>query len=172
MRSATAFWSLVSHSQITMTLHPSSRRRASLRSSRATVAWNLLSQYSSRVLGLEAYLQLGCRCQKHPCTNMTERYRGNTRSGQPGRSRRCMRNRYPSLWEIRRTTNSGLVSRLLTRDMISLRFSLSTVSAIFESTSARLEVTSIALSGPNADRGNRGQPHALLVRPGSTQPET
>ncbi len=28
-----------------------------------------------------------CECQKHPCTRMTLRWRGKTRSGQPGRSR-------------------------------------------------------------------------------------
>jgi hypothetical protein len=33
--------------------------------------------------------------QKRPCTNMTSRRRGKTRSGVPGRSARCKRNRWP-----------------------------------------------------------------------------
>jgi len=45
------------------------------------------NQKSSRDLGNRASLHRGsgCRWKKQPCTNMTLRRRGNTRSGWPGR---------------------------------------------------------------------------------------
>ena len=43
---------------------------------------------------------------------------GKTRSGDPGRSRRCKRYRYPIPWSIRRTDISGAVSRWRTAAMI------------------------------------------------------
>ena len=133
MRCATALRSLTSHSQITMTLQPSLRRSAWLRASRTTFLRNLFSQYSTFVFGLDAILQEGWRCQKHPCTKITDRYFGKTMSGQPGRSFRWRRKRNPSPWAMRRTASSGFVSRLLIRDIISLRFLRSTVSVIAKS---------------------------------------
>ncbi len=78
-------------------------------------------------------MQPGCRCQKHPCTIMMARYRGNTISGLPGRSLRWSLKRNPSLWAIRRTTSSGLVSRPRIRDMISFRLARSKISLISQS---------------------------------------
>ena len=78
-------------------------------------------------------MQPGCRCQKHPCTIMMARYRGKTISGLPGRSLRWSLKRNPSLWAIRRTTSSGLVSRPRIRDMISLRLARSKMSLISQS---------------------------------------
>ena len=48
----------------------SQARRAppSLRRSRTTLPSNLSSQNRTRVFGLDAYLQPGCLCQKHPWT--------------------------------------------------------------------------------------------------------
>ena len=88
IRSATASPSLVSHSQITITRQPSSCSASALRRSLTTFPSNLSSQNRTRVFGLVAYLQPGCRCQKHPWTMITARCFGNTRSGEPGRSRR------------------------------------------------------------------------------------
>ena len=130
MRAATALVSFVSHSQITIVLQPRSVSASSFRLSLRTFPSNFFVQYSTRVFGLEAKRQLGCRCQKHPCTWITARYLGNTMSGQPGRSLRCSLKRNPSPWAIRRTSSSGLVSRPRMRDMISLRFAGSKMSAI------------------------------------------
>jgi hypothetical protein len=43
-------------------------------------------------------------------------------SGLPGRSRRCRRNRNPSWWSARRTSNSGFVFRGPIRAIMALRF--------------------------------------------------
>lgn len=75
------------------------------------------------LLGITAYLQPSCWCQKQPCTKMTVLYFGSTISGLPGRSLRLMRNLKPSLWRIDRIIFSGLVSLLLIRDITWLRFS-------------------------------------------------
>ena len=127
-----------------MNLQPSLLRSVSLSASLATFLRNFFSQYSTFVFGLDACSQEGWRCQKHPCTKMTDQYFGNTMSGLPGRSLRWRRKRNPSPWAMRRTTSSGFVSRLPIRDIISLRFLRSTVSVIAKST-PRLAKVSIQM---------------------------
>lgn len=57
---------LVSHSQMTKTLHPNLRRSANAWRSRATFLSNFSCQYRIRDLGVDALLHPGCRCQKQP----------------------------------------------------------------------------------------------------------
>jgi hypothetical protein len=72
----------------------------------------------------------GCWCQKHPWTKMILRRPGNVRSGLPGRSLRCTRNRYPSACAAFRTVSSGLVLIARIRAIRALRCSGESVSAI------------------------------------------
>jgi hypothetical protein len=113
------------HSQITRTSHPRSARRARLRSSLLLFVSSFGTQNSSLDFGSLASGQAGseCMCQKQPCTKRTFLRRAKTRSGTPGRSRRCSRYRYPMPWTSRRTSISGLVSRPRTRPMRALRCS-------------------------------------------------
>lgn len=60
-------------------------------------------------------------CQKQPWTNTHAPIAGNTRSGLPGRSRRCSRYRRPSRCRNRLTSSSGEVSWLRIRRIFSLR---------------------------------------------------
>ena len=83
------------HSQTIATLQPSSSSRCRLRSSRSMLELNFSSQNSARVVGVVAYGQPSCRCQKQPWTKQTARNRRKTRSGVPGRLRSCRRYRSP-----------------------------------------------------------------------------
>jgi len=69
------------HSQTMSTRQPAARRRAKSRSSLATFSRNFSRQNRVRDLGVYANLQPGCLCQKHPCTIITARHRGSTKSG-------------------------------------------------------------------------------------------
>ena len=113
---------------MTRTRQPRARNASSLSRSRATFRLNFSDQKPILVLGSQANRQPSCLCQKQPCTNTTDRYLGNTRSGRPGRSFRCGRKRNPRRCAVRRTTTSGTVSRPLIRDIIALRRRLSTMS--------------------------------------------
>lgn len=85
---------LVSHSQITMTLHPICSKAAVLLLSLSMLRFNFLSQYSALATGrIFACLQVGQPCQKQPCTNITVLYFGRTISGLPGKSFLCSRKR-------------------------------------------------------------------------------
>ena len=71
---------------------------------------------------MEAFLQAGCRCQKHPCTKITVPYLGRTMSGVPGRSLRCSRKRKPKRCSMERTRSSGRVFFPRTFDIRALRW--------------------------------------------------
>lgn len=120
--------SAVSHSQMTSARHPSARIAFRFRASRSVFDLNLAAQNSARVLGVVQFLQPPWRCQKQPCTKIATRDRTKTRSGVPGRARLCSRNRYPNRWAALRTASSGAVFRGPIRDIIALRFFLSTMS--------------------------------------------
>ena len=109
------------HSQIVRTAQPAFRSALSFRRSRATLSLNFFVQNSTRVLGVVAFAQLLCRCQKQPLTKTTVRYFGRTMSGVPGRSLRCKRKRRPRACSICRTAISAPVSERLTARMTSLR---------------------------------------------------
>lgn len=93
------------------------------RSSRSTFLISFARHHSVRVFGSTALRHVGSLwwCQKHPWTRIAFRRRGNTTSGQPGRSRRCIRNRSPQACTKRRTASSGRVSFARMRDIINER---------------------------------------------------
>ena len=95
--------------------------------SRSKFRANFRSQNWLFVLGWVDRLHPEWRCQKQPCTNKATRCRKKTKSGLPGRSRRCSRNRKPLECAARRTSNSGVVFLLLTARMLALRFSRSSI---------------------------------------------
>lgn len=99
---------LRAHSQITRTRHPSLSNAATFRLSRSVFFVSLSRQNVSRVLGHLNRVQ-SWRCQKQPCTNITVRYFGSTRSGFPGMPLVCRRYLKPLEWRDFRTINSGLV---------------------------------------------------------------
>lgn len=115
--------SSISHSQTTKTSHPWRESLWIFSRSRCLLASSLGFQKSRRDLGSLASLHpgSGCRCQKHPCTNITFFRLGNTKSGMLGKLRRCRRYRYPIPCTRRRTIISGLVSLLRMRLIRSLR---------------------------------------------------
>ena len=113
-RSVNFSLSRVSHSHTTSTRQPSLASAIRTRSSRRRLASNFAAQNSGRVVGMLALTQPRCLCQKQPWTNMTALRDGNTRSGVPGKDRRCRRNRYPSRWTKRLISSSGRVSVDLT----------------------------------------------------------
>jgi hypothetical protein len=98
------------HSHTTAVRQERPFNEARSRLSLAAFPVNFVSQNSVRVRGTRNRLH-PCRCQKHPCINITARNFGNTRSGVPGKSFTCNLNRYPLACNRRRTINSGLVSR-------------------------------------------------------------
>lgn len=98
------------HSHIVRRRHPSSASWSEARASRVTFAAIFATQNSALVFGLTDIGQ-SCPCQKQPFTKITAPYRGNTRSGRPGRSGTWTRKRYPRRWRPRRTWSSGFVSR-------------------------------------------------------------
>jgi hypothetical protein len=117
-----------SHSQHTRTFQPAALSARCCRRSRRRLLLNFSCQNSRFDRGVDAKRQPVCRCQKHPCTKRTVLYRGKTRSGVPGRSRRCRRNRRPSACSARLTSISGLVSRPVIPAIILLRTAGLTVS--------------------------------------------
>lgn len=119
------------HSHTTKTRQPAACRATLSRRSRRTLASNLSCQNSRRVVGVLAYLQPGCRCQKQPCTKIAAPYFGRIRSGRPGRFRGCRRKRKPIRCNPLRTSSSGLVCSRRTEAIILDRVSGSTVSGIF-----------------------------------------
>ena len=141
----------VSHSHMTRTRQPRLCSASTFRRSRKTFLRNFSCQNRTRVLGEYAYWHPGCLCQKQPCTKIAAWRRGKTRSGRPGRSLRWRRKRKPKLWAIRRTTISGVVSRPLILDMISLLRLLSTMSIIRPTQNANAEL-SFSLLAPDYSR--------------------
>jgi hypothetical protein len=117
MRLRSAPGSFISHCHTTKTRHPETSSWCRTVASRSILRANFAFQNLARVLGLEALLHPGWRCQKHPCTKITERRRGKTRSGLPGRVWLCTLNLYPSECAILRTAISGIVSWARTRDI-------------------------------------------------------
>ncbi len=81
-----------SHSQMIAVRQPKLFNSAIFAVSRRPFCMILLRQYSAFAFGIRAPRTQSCPCQKHPCTKITLRNFGNTRSGFPGRSLRC--NRY------------------------------------------------------------------------------
>lgn len=118
------------HSQTTAVRQPRFCRSSILRRSLAMLFLNFTSQNSARVAGTEASSQLGCRCQKQPCTKHAAWSLGNTRSGLPGRLPEWSRYLNPLACRAFRRVSSGLVSLLPMRDIIRERVSASTVSAM------------------------------------------
>lgn len=99
----------ISHPHATNTRHPAAIRSRRLRRSRLTFALNFSPQAVALCKGIVALLQRACLCQKHPCTNITALYRGNTMSGEPGRSRRWRQYRRPRACNARLNVTSTLV---------------------------------------------------------------
>ena len=119
------------HSQTVATRQPAWSRSCRLRRSRSVFASNLARQNSWRVVGVVAYEQPACRCQKQPCTRHTAPNRRNTRSGVPGSLRSCRRYRSPRAWMARRRASSGRVFLLRIPAIMRERVARSTMSAIF-----------------------------------------
>lgn len=119
-RFSTEFRSFNSHCQITKASQPNFSRALRVSTSRVLFRRSLGSQKSWFVLGTSPVLQ-EWECQKHPCTNITLRRAGKTRSGFPGRSCLCSRKRKPSRCTRLRTAISGNVSRPRIARMFSLR---------------------------------------------------
>ena len=84
---------------------------------------SFFSQNTRFVSGRFAFLQFSCPCQKQPCTKITFRCRGKTKSGRPGRFSLCSRKRYPRPCATCLTRSSGFVPTAGTRAMTLLRFS-------------------------------------------------
>jgi len=101
---------LVSHSHITKTSTPSSRRARVLRRSLDTFARNLASQNTRFRFGVVVLVQPRCLCQKQPCTNMARSPSAVTRSGLPGSDFTLCRTETPRLRRTRPTVNSPPVS--------------------------------------------------------------
>lgn len=120
---------LSAHSHSTRVRQPDAASLLSARSSRALLLAIFVVQNSTRVAGSLNIGQLW-PCQKQPCTRMTARNLRNTRSGQPGKSFRCNRNRIPRACKPRRNISSGLVFVPRIRLMLSRRCSGVRTSAI------------------------------------------
>ncbi len=118
------------HSQTVATRQPAWSRSWRFRRSRSMFASNLALQNSWRVIGVVAYGQPTCWCQKQPCTRHTALNRRNTRSGVPGSLRSCRRNRSPRAWMARRRETSGRVFLLPIPAIMRERVARSTMSAI------------------------------------------
>jgi hypothetical protein len=80
-------------------------------------ALNFSLQNAAFLVGLVVRAQPSCRCQKHPWTNTTHRLARLAKSGLPGRSRLCTRNRRPKAWASLRTASSAEVPLCLIRPM-------------------------------------------------------
>jgi hypothetical protein len=108
----------IEHSQTTITRHPALRSLEIAWRSRSAFRAIFSVQKSVRVDGILHNVQPWL-CQKHPCAKITARRAGNTKSGRPGRSRRCKRKRRPLACKPLRSTISGFVSRPRIRLMFS-----------------------------------------------------
>ena len=104
----------VSQAQTTTLRHPRRVRSSIFRWSRATLAANFPCQNSVLVLGVVAWRQPGCRCQKQPWTKTATCRRAKTMSGVPGRPRPCNRYLRPRAHRAFLTISSGSVWRLRT----------------------------------------------------------
>ena len=136
-----------SHSHITNADQPAFSRASALRASRMTVASNFSFQKSTRVAGVAARLQPGCRCQKQPLISITFLRLWKTISGRPGSPFACRRYRYPCRWRSCRIRSSGPVF-------------FPFIAAMFR----RRELLVSAKSG-RTDRGIRTCPANALCRP-------
>lgn len=102
------------------TRHPAASSAAWFRASRATFASSFAAHHSARDRGKTEFAQR-CQCQKHPCTKITLRRAGKTRSGRPGSPLTCTRYRYPRECASFRTTISGTVCFPLIADIFRRR---------------------------------------------------
>jgi hypothetical protein len=104
------------HSQTVMTRQPVDVSLTRFFSSFIRFVWIFRRQNAALVLG---HWNKGhsCPCQRQPCTKMTARYFGNTRSGHPGKARRWSRYRNPRANKPFRIVYSGLVFLPGMRDM-------------------------------------------------------
>jgi len=118
------------HSQTTSTSHPNRRRRIRWLRSRSTFRRSLACQKALLLAGIDRPFLQECLCQKHPCTRRAFFFAGNTKSGQPGKLRRCKRNRNPSECSSLRTTSSGVVFLARTRRIISERSAVVNLSIV------------------------------------------
>lgn len=120
---------LRSHSHTTPTRHRRARSATIFRASRTRVAEIFSVQNSLLDVGSLPAWQLW-PCQKQPLTNMTAHREGKTRSGLPGRSRRCTLYRYPRACSALRRNSSGFVSFDLTAAIMRLRVLGQTISIV------------------------------------------
>ncbi len=100
-----------SHSQTTNTRQPSACRARWLRRSRARLRRSLSAHHARLVRGMVDRRHPMCLCQKHPWTKTTDRDRGRTMSGRPGRDTARSLKRRPAACRARLTASSGSVSR-------------------------------------------------------------
>jgi hypothetical protein len=119
-----------SHSHIVMTFQPISLNSWLCLMSFSILRWNFCCQYSELVLGVAAYLQPSCLCQKQPWTKITVLYFGRTISGFPGRAVTFFRYLNPQRNKYFRTLTSIEVFVLRMRDIFLLLCSLETLSAM------------------------------------------
>lgn len=115
------------HCHITRTFQPIFSSSFTLSMSRALFRSNFGNQKFLFDSGGVPFLQL-CICQKHPCTKITFFLPGKTKSGVPERFLPCNLYRYPSEKTSFLTIISGEVFLPRIRLIISLRFSLVTLS--------------------------------------------
>src|SRR6266705_447757 len=94
------------------TLQPRRFRARRTLLSRRTLDASLRIQYDRFAEGV--FDRHPWRCQKQPCTNSAARSSGSTKSGFPGRSPACLRNRIPIALRADATRRSGPVLRPLT----------------------------------------------------------
>ncbi len=120
----------IEHSLTTATRHRQDLRLWSTRASRSLLSEIFFCQNSVRVLGSRKSGQ-SWPCQKQPWKSMTTRCLGKMISGFPGSSRACSRNRSPKRWSPDRSRISGLVFFPRMPDIMRLRVSEETVSAIY-----------------------------------------
>lgn len=125
---ASARCSRSSHSQTTSTFQPACRSAFCWRRSRSRFILSFSFHHSRFDAGNVENRHPPWRCQKQPCTNTTVLNLGKTRSGVPGRSRRCRRNLRPARCMARRTTSSGRVFFAPMRAIMRLRTAGLTVS--------------------------------------------
>lgn len=118
------------HSHMTITFHPMSSSCFLCNTSFLTFLSNFSTQNSVRVLGVVAYLQPSCRCQKQPFIKIAVLYFGSTTSGFPGYLLSFFLNRNPLEKSQLLTCTSILVSLPFIRLIFQLRCSFETISAI------------------------------------------
>lgn len=117
------------HSHIVTIRHPDADSLFWVSQSRSVLRVIFSRQKLDRVLGHLNRWQ-PCPCQKQPCTRTTARYFGRTISGFPGNRLSFTRNRKPRRCKAFRIISSGLVFLPRIPDIILLRTSGLTMSAI------------------------------------------